>query len=341
MEIKRILIIYTGGTIGMVSGADAGSLRPVEFELLKRYLPEIDRMPCSIEYYSFVSPIDSSNMLPEIWSLLARIVSENYDHYDGFVILHGTDTMAFSASALSFMLQGLSKPIILTGAQLPIDRVRSDGRENLITALEMIIGAKQALPEVAICFDSRVLRGNRAIKYSSEKFKAFESPNYPPLAEAGVHLEFYTQNWLHNTRRKRPVVQRELDANVGLVKFFPGMPREMVKAIFETPTLRAVVLETYGTGNLPEFSWLLNIINTRIREGLIVLNVSQCPAGMVEQGLYETSKKLLDYGVVSGQDMTTEAAIAKTMHVLGRTTSGTEIRAELERNMAGELTPTA
>ena len=322
----------------MVSGPERGSLHPVGFDHIRAFLPEIDRMPCSLEYYTFISPIDSSNMLPEIWALLARIVGENYERFDGFVVLHGTDTMAFTASALSFLLEGLNKPIIFTGAQLPIDRVRSDAKENLITSLEIVINSPQPLPEVAICFDSKLLRGNRTIKFSSEKFKAFESPSFPALAEAGVHLEFYKQNWLPTNQNKQLCVHRKIDASVGLLKFFPGITAETVRLILGTDALRAVVLETYGTGNLPEFNWLMNLLQNRIREGLIVVNVSQCPAGMVEQGLYETSRRLQDLGVVSGHDMTTEAAITKCMFLLGMHNDPESVCQGLKQNLAGEMT---
>jgi L-asparaginase len=337
--VKKVLIVYTGGTVGMVSDARSGALRPADFAHIRGLMPEIDRMPIEVEYYSFLSPIDSSNILPEAWQLLARIVHDNYDTYDGFVILHGTDTMAYTASMLSFMLEGLAKPVILTGAQLPIDVVRSDAKENFINALEIATHPQVVVPEVCICFDSRLLRGNRTVKYSSEKFQAFLSPNFPPLAEAGVHLQFFTQHYLKPKSKNGLKVFREINPNVGLIKFFPGFSQEMLRALLNAPNLQAVVIETYGTGNLPEYTWLMNLLEERVKAGLVILNVSQCVAGAVDQGMYRTSRTLLDMGVVSGGDMVTEAAVTKLMHLLGRYPGEPEkLRGELAKNLRGEMT---
>lgn len=337
--MKRILIVYTGGTIGMVYDARTASLRPVALDNIRRLIPEIERLPVTLEYYSFLAPIDSSNVLPETWLLLARIIHDNYERYDGFVILHGTDTMAYTASALSFLLQNLAKPVILTGAQLPMDQIRTDARDNLINALVIASTEQHSLAEVGICFDGRLTRGNRTIKYSSEKFHAFVSPNFPPLVEAGVHMAYYTQHWLAAPTEGSLQIERQMDSAVGLLKFYPGIPQEVVRALLNAEGLKAFVLETYGTGNLPEYSWLLNLLAKRVDEGLILVNVSQCPAGGVEQGRYATSTKLVDMGVVSGADMTTEAAVTKLSYLLAlHQGDATRVRHDFGTSLRGELT---
>lgn len=334
---KHILIIYTGGTIGMIQTARQPYLRPANFKNIKELLPEISRMPIDIEFKSFGAPIDSSNMTPEVWVKLAEYIGQTYDQYDGFLILHGTDTMAYTAAALSFMLEGLQKPVLLTGSQLPVDVIRTDARENLVTALDFLALPDASLPEVAICFDSRILRGNRSTKNSSEKFQAFISPNYPPLVEAGVHLELFKETWYQLPASQPLKVHLNISPKVGLIKFYPGIPQAFIEMVLALPGFDAIVLETYGTGNLPDYPWFITGLQSRIAEGLIVLNVTQCAAGRVLQEKYKNSNQLLEIGVISGRDLTTEAAICKLMFLLGNFSHKATIKQLLEKNLRGEM----
>lgn len=336
---SKIMIIYTGGTFGMVSNA-AGTLIPFDFSLILEHLPTLRNLFLELTFISFEHPIDSSNVQPEHWQTIGKIIYDHYDDHDGFVVLHGTDTMAFTASALSFMLHDLAKPVIFTGAQLPITESRSDARENLITSLE-IASAKQngkaIVPEVCVYFDYELLRGNRSRKVESMHFDAFKSENYPPLAKAGVKID-YDLPAIHQPDTKSKLSLRsKFDDSVTILKLFPGINKSAVESIVKTPGLKALVLETFGSGNAPSAVWFIDLISEAIKKGLIVLNISQCPGGMVLQGRYETSKHLKEVGVISGGDMTTEAAVTKLMLLLGEG-SVPEVKKEIQRSIAGEIT---
>ena len=312
------LIIYTGGTIGMVKDLVSGSLKPVNFERLQANIPEISRLDIDLDIYTFENTIDSSNVLPDHWIRLVEVIEKNYNRYDGFVILHGSDTMAYSASALSFMIENLSKPIIFTGSQLPIGVLRTDARENFITALEMAVlkeFGESKVSEVCIYFEYHLLKGNRTIKYSSSHFNAFSSPNYPPLAEAGVNIRF-NDPVLRRVPKGQTLFHKNLDRNVGILKVFPGMTEAYVRSILQIPDLKALVLETFGSGNAPTEDWFIEALSEAISKGLIIVNVTQCQSGAVLQGKYKTSSDLQSIGVLSGQDITTEAALAKLMYLL-------------------------
>lgn len=338
--MTRLLIIYTGGTIGMVQDV-SGRLVPFDFENVTQNVPELSRLNYELNAISFNPILDSSNMNPEVWIRIARIIQENYDAYDGFVILHGSDTMAFTASALSFMLENLSKPVILTGSQLPIGEIRTDAKENLITALE--IAAKKdekgnaLVPEVCIYFDYYLFRGNRSKKYHSDKFEAFQSPNYPVLAEAGVHLKFNTDA-ISSFAKESLKVHTHLNANIALLKLFPGVSSKTVSAILNTPDLRAVILETFGTGNTCTDNWFVELLRDAIARNILILDISQCVGGSVDLERYETSKHLKSMGVLSGYDMTFEAAVTKLMFLLGQDSVQADLTQLVETNLRGELT---
>lgn len=323
-----VLVIYTGGTFGMTYDSD-GALVPFDFSQILGYLPPLKHMALELTVVSFESPIDSSNIGPGHWRVIAEVIGENYRENDGFVVLHGTDTMAFTASALSFMLEGLNKPVVFTGAQLPISEPRSDARENLITAIEIASGRKDGkalVPEVCIYFDYELLRGNRSRKVESMQFDAFDSGNYPLLAKAGVKIDYN-----HSAIRSAPggelKLHTDVDTRISILKLFPGILKETVQAVLNTPGLRGVVLETYGSGNAPTLPWLVAELEAAIKRKVIILNISQCPGGMVMQGRYETSKDLLRIGVIGGSDLTTEAAVTKLMILLG----------EHDQDRAGQL----
>lgn len=313
-----VLVIYTGGTFGMTYDGE-GVLTPFDFKEILGYLPPLKHMALELTVVSFETPIDSSNIAPGHWRVIAEVIVENYQQNDGFVVLHGTDTMAFTASALSFMLEGLGKPVVFTGAQLPISEPRSDARENLITAIEIAAArheGKPIVPEVCIYFDYELLRGNRSRKVESMQFDAFDSGNYPLLAKAGVKID-YNFSAIMSAPAGPLKLRLNFDPRISILKLFPGIMQETVQAVLRTPGLRGVVLETYGSGNAPTLPWLVAELEAAIRNNIIILNISQCPGGMVTQGRYETSKDLLRIGVIGGSDLTTEAAVTKLMLLLG------------------------
>jgi L-asparaginase len=338
---RSVLLIYTGGTIGMINDPNTGVLKPFNFKQLFAEVPELKKFDIRIESYSFETPIDSSNMNPAVWLKLARIIEKNYDLYDGFVVLHGSDTMAYSASALSFMLEGLNKPVIFTGSQLPIGTIRTDGKENLITAIEVATsysGEEPIVPEVAIYFEYTLYRGCRTKKISAENFEAFSSPNYPHLAEAGVHLKFNLQAIADYQVGAKLRIIDSFCQDVGFLKLFPGITEAFVKNIFQQKGLRAIVLETFGAGNAPTEKWLTTILKEAIDNRIIILNVTQCISGKVDQEKYETGSHLKEVGVISGKDITFEAAIAKLMVLLGdKTLSDSEIINLLGESLRGEI----
>jgi L-asparaginase len=335
---SKVMLIYTGGTFGMAHDAH-GVLIPFDFALILEHLPTLRTLSLELTVISFNNPIDSSNISPEHWQTIAKIIFENYKTNDGFVVLHGTDTMAFTASALSFMLNGLSKPVILTGAQLPISEPRSDARENLITSLEIAaakMNGRAMVPEVCIYFGDELIRGNRSKKTESMHFDAFQSENYPPLAKAGVRIEYNEPAIYQPPVNGKLQLLDKLNTSIVILKLFPGIAEATVKAIINISGLKAIVLETYGSGNAPTTQWFIDLLKEVIGKGVIVLNISQCPGGMVVQGKYETSKVLQEIGVLSGGDMTTEAALTKLMVLLGE--YGTkETNLKIGKSIVGEL----
>ncbi len=339
--MTKILIIYTGGTIGMVNDPNSGTLIPFDFGQIRQNVPELARLNYDLEVHSFNPILDSSNMNAEVWVELAGIIEKNYEAFDGFVVLHGSDTMAYTASALSFMLENLAKPVVLTGSQLPIGEIRTDAKENLITALEIAAMKRHGLarvPEVCIYFDYQLFRGNRSIKYNSEKFEAFRSPNYPKLAEAGVHLTFF-KNYIQKPSKEALKVNYKLNTNIGVLKLYPGISKAAVEAI-TTSGLDAIVLETFGSGNTSTAPWFLNCLQEAADGGKIIVDISQCQGGSVELGKYETSRKLQQMGILSGYDMTFEATITKLMFLLGKELEVAELKDLMEQSLRGELTRT-
>jgi L-asparaginase len=337
---SKILLIYTGGTLGMVYDQRQKSLVPFKFDQILENLPELNRLEEEVHFMSFETLLDSANISITDWQYLYRIILENYQAYDGFVVIHGTDSMAYTASALSFMIQNLSKPIVFTGAQLPIGIPRTDARENLLSAIE-IAGSKREgktmVPEVCIYFNGRLLRGNRAKKRESSQFDAFDSENYPYLAEIGVHIDFYEQNILRFDTQKTTTFKPNLDANVASIRLFPGLRQSYFEHFLEIPGLKGIVMESYGSGTAPSATWFTKTLENAISKNLTVLNISQCSGGRVNMGEYATSRQLQDIGVISGADLNAEAALSKLMWVLGNYDSKTEISKYLKENLAGEL----
>lgn len=335
----KVLIIYTGGTIGMVNDPKTDTLTAFNFDHLYHQIPELNRLNVELNTISFERPVDSSEMNPTYWKQIATIVFDNYLKYDGFVILHGSDTMAYTATALSFMLQGLEKPVILTGSQLPINEIRTDGRENVLTSIEIAAAKKgngeARVQEVVIYFENNLYRGNRTTKISANAFEAFASPNFPPVATAGIHISY--QEIKKSNKFNSLQLYTDLDNRVALLKIFPGFNANVYKSLFDFENIKGIVLETFGAGNAPTDKLFDDLIADYINQGGVVLNITQCLSGSVEQGLYETSSFFQKIGVIGGGDMTTEAAICKLMFALGSSTDKSEIENILKQSIAGEL----
>ena len=340
-DYPSVLLIYTGGTIGMIENPETGALEAFNFDQLQENVPELKRFNYKISSYQFNPPIDSSDMEPALWAQLVEIINHNYDKFDGFVILHGTDTMAYTASALSFMLEDLNKPVILTGSQPPIGVLRTDGKENFITAVEIAAArhpdGSPVVPEVCIFFENHLLRGNRTTKINAENFNAFRSYNYPTLATAGIHIKYEYDRIRKADLTKRLKPHYTYDTNVLILTLFPGIQEQAIKQILSTPGLRAVVLKTYGSGNAPQKPWFIRLLTEATQRGIVIINISQCQTGMVEMGRYETGLHLLDAGVISGYDATVECVLTKLMFLLGHGLTSEEVREAMERPLAGEF----
>lgn len=338
---SAVLLIFTGGTISMSEDPATGALRPVDFERLQVLLPELMQIGIRIKSIPFLPLIDSSDVHPVTWEKMALCIEENYDVYDGFVILHGTDTMAYSASALSFMLENLSKPVIFTGAQLPIGSMRSDGKENLLSSIE-IAAAKEnghpIVPEVCIFFEDTLFRGNRTTKKNAEHFNAFNSYNYPPLAKAGVHIKYFRSFIHYPDPDSKLKLRLNTNPNIAVLKLFPGISERVIRSILDIDGLRAVVLESFGAGNAPRHQWLFDALKEAIDKDLIIVNRTQCSTGSVEMGRYETSLNLMSAGVISAYDITTEAIVTKLMYLLGEYETTMEVKKWLSVSIAGEMT---
>ncbi len=336
----KILLIYTGGTIGMVKDFTSGALIAFDFNELLSRIPEVQLLDCDIETISFETPIDSSNMNLSGWLKIATIIQENYTKFDGFVVLHGSDTMSYSASALSFMLEHLAKPVILTGSQLPIGDLRTDAKENLITAIQVAALQENNLPviqEVCLYFEYKLYRGNRTTKISAEHFNAFASPNFPELAESGVHLRVNREALKTAPIAQVLSVQKNFDDNVAILKLFPGINEKVLTSFFAIPNLKGIVMETYGSGNAPTEKWFVEVLALAIQNGIHVINVTQCSGGSVAMGNYETSTQLKNIGVISGKDITTEAAITKLMYLLGQNCPQNSFKKQFETAIRGEM----
>jgi L-asparaginase len=338
--LPKLLVIYTGGTIGMINDPKTGQLISFNFEHMYEHIPELERLQVELVTKSFKEPIDSSEMNTSLWASIAEMVKENYEAFDGFVILHGSDTMAYTASALSFMLQGLKKPVILTGSQLPIGTIRTDGKENLITAIEIAAMKdyqdEAIVQEVAVYFEYSLYRGNRCSKVSANQFEAFTSPNYLPLAVAGVDIQINTSN-LFRSDLNELSVSLSMDNRIGLLKIFPGFDASVYSSLFDYSKVKGLVIETYGAGNAPSDPLFQDAIRNYMQQGGVILNITQCSSGSVQQGKYETSNFFSQIGVISGRDLTTEAALAKLMFLLGKNLGQLEVKRMLKASICGEM----
>ncbi len=338
---NSVLLIYTGGTIGMGKNQETGVLEPLDFNHLIGCVPELSILNVRIDTYQFTRPIDSSEMTPRFWSQLVRIIAERYESYDGFVILHGTDTMAYTASALSFMLENLTKPVILTGSQLPINQVRTDGKENLITSIEIAAAFRDdgvaIVPEVCIYFSGKLLRGNRSVKINADGFNAFDSLNYPKLAEAGVNIVFNEDVILTPDFNKPMLPHTGIDSNTVVFSLFPGIQENIIQKIINTRELRSIVMRSYGSGNAPKSPWLIKALQQAAQKGINIVNISQCLAGKVEMNRYDTGFHLKNSRVISGYDSTVECAVTKLMSLQGRYTDNKIVRGFMSRSICGEI----
>ncbi len=338
--VRRLLLVYTGGTIGMKENPLTQALAPFDFDAIEREVPELRRFGYSIDVETLSPPVDSSEVDPAFWQRLAAIVVRHYDQYDGFVVLHGTDTMAYTASALSFMLRFLGKPVVLTGSQLPIGAIRTDGKENLLGAIEIAAAHQNGVPcvpEVSVFFDHVLMRGNRCSKFGAARFDAFRSFNYPPLAEAGITIRYHRDAIRPGGTGPLQLLS-PFDTRVASLRLYPGISDGLLRAVLGVPGLRGLVLETYGAGNAPSAPWLIEQLSEFTRAGGVVVNITQCPADSVSMTTYEAGLGLAQAGVESGGDMTYEAAMTKLMLGLGMHTQPAGVLGFLSCNVAGERT---